>query len=419
MSLLIASAPHAICYTANPIAYQVHTDLDLSTAGLRITALINFWDDVDGTPGELYSTLGFPDSNGNVIFQFDKVFFDIMDEYDLPDYMQNTVSTCKNAHKKFQVTFSELTDAGAGATLTASVIHIIKGGIPFELFDSQSDIDESLTQFRTLMPDGKSVSPLQQDYLYFLSPGTFSSVTMKVTAYKTDGTVLTFSGVPISDVATYQLLCIPVGPAHLFSSDFLQLVSNYSIQLFADSTELSEVRNYFIDNSYYEESRLLIFGNSLGGCDFIFFTGFSNLTDAYTQSTANIYVPYNYQLKFGQRKTFSHLKQNKIHVSTGYKLEDEIDLIQSELLLADEKWEDAYGKFLPLIIDSTSIVKKSGRQRLFAIELDYEYSFVNKVSGTPVQPKAPVQYGSLDEYDSDPIGGELKAHTDGFSDGFD
>jgi hypothetical protein len=125
-------------------------------------------------------------------------------------------------------------------------------------------------RFLTNLPTNQRVAPGQPLKLWFITKETAQqNLTLKVNYTYLDGTTgsIGLNGT-IDPDAMYEI-CVDTGSIGLNAS----LVDFYTVSLQKDGIDVSEIRRYTIDHTWYENNTFVFYANRVAGIDSVWFPG--------------------------------------------------------------------------------------------------------------------------------------------------
>lgn len=296
----------------------------------------------------------------------------------------------------------EVVDPAVRSELLTSRV-AMRAGLSFRDFASYehrffSRFQPQALQFLTWQPKEKLISPVQEEYLYFLlnmSPLP-AQVNLRVRVTLASGIRETFTKKTIEGVLSYQVVCSPVGPValELTGSDIVK----YEVWLADENLfRFSEVRTFILDRKKHRYERLVLFSNSFGGFDTLRLLGKSSEETDVTKSTAVKEREVGKGLDQSQLAIISMTENSGIEASTGFfhRNQDVYLNYLRELMLSECVLEDTdYGyEALNLITDNLKYKEDDPGliERSFQFRRTYSdinFSRLKPVAPLPARPTA-------------------------------
>ncbi|WP_254562149.1 DUF5977 domain-containing protein [Dyadobacter diqingensis] len=209
-----------------------------------------------------------------------------------------------------------------------------------------SRFQPSAMQFLTWQPKEKLISPIQEEYLYFLmnmSPLP-AQINLRVRVTYSNGVRSVFTKKSIQGVLSFQVVCSPVGPIALglTAADIVK----YEVWLSDENLlRFTQVRTFNIDRKKYPYQRFVLFSNSFGGFDTLRLLGKSTEESDVTKNTAVKERETGKGLDYSELAVISVQENSGVEVSTGFfDRNQEVylnymrELMLSECVLEDTPW---------------------------------------------------------------------------------
>jgi hypothetical protein len=285
MGLVLYNIPSTQNFTRNPIRYKVGTDIDVTTPGLYIEALVEFQAMGSATWAEVIRYPLSPDSIGVVEIDLSRIAHRLL-EFATPSPANMVAKDATTQTGNLRVTFTEYdadTNAEGGTALVTDSVLIVKGGLSHERYQSNIYFDNRYNthKFLTWLPATREQLPWVNDYISYLHlAANAADAELLITVTFTDATTDTIS-IPLPGGATQNhVYHIPCGYANcaMAALDANKKVWKYTVQVMDDVTELSEEVTYIMKYDGGYETFHLSYFNSLGGFESIALTGDHSLT---------------------------------------------------------------------------------------------------------------------------------------------
>jgi hypothetical protein len=224
-------------------------------------------------------------------------------------------------------------------------------------------------RFMTMQPNNKYVSTNTLDLLFFVATADIATVNYILT--------LTFSDATTQTV-TLDTLVFVTDNIYKFNSGFLnlaldqyessnKLVTSYTLKLTDGTNDISEIRTYYVDRTYYPNERQFVFENSMGVYDIMRFVGQATVTDEIDATEAIV------------DRTSRVLE--KLNVETYVNNTGWINLLYQSAEQAKEYMREVYLSknvsaiielsVFPIIVTNKKILKKRDQQYVTSISLEY------------------------------------------------
>lgn len=364
MALTITSQPGNIAFINNPMSFTINTDDLFLFPGFRRP---NFVIEVDiilqkvpaGSFDVITTLAAVPDDNGDAIFDISSIlkaqFRKIYTTPPLPTIGSTTPYIADNI-RNYQIVARE--KYGEPPAVTDTVNSIVKiafcGGISNQLFaegDYLANIDDT-NSLLTWYPDNKNVQPDQPEYISWYNYDVVQKTpSLEVIVTKKDGSTVS-SFLLGTAVDPFESLIWPIGWDQLGLSTPTDEVRKYSIQFKDGASPLSPARTYYLDCTFRECKRDLLYLNSFCMPEVFRTTGrWLKQLEVERQQSEKILVP-GYQAVNGQRFQWRAEPDNVWIARTGYITALEADALQ-QMLIGNDLFEILAGKYIPeYIIDN-------------------------------------------------------------------
>ena len=254
---------------------------------------------------------------------------------------------------------------------TGNTLRVVKGQLrPYELAKLEEEgqsfqgVYVDAGKFLTHLPNGSKVLPGQISKLWFLSPypGYVNAEWHLNVTQVTNYGVHEYENELHADIVldpNSGLLEFSVEP--LFLGYIRGVTAQYPILSYKfwitrkdNGSTISEVRNFVVDNNYYEAAHLFYYVNPLGGVDLLPITG-EYVEGLKTENeTMRVPVPLSADTRVPGMKTVSATGQRFWEINTGHKTRAEIIELR-DFLEAKERWmidPDDSDYLIPVIIES-------------------------------------------------------------------
>jgi len=311
---------------------------------------------------------------------------------DLPDYAANTITRCNNILKRYKIRYSEkYGDDPEYQQLTESdVCYILKGGLShIENSYTTFYIDAYLIdemKFNTWQPRTKTVTKAQQEYLYFMVGSTTTTIKLKAKHYYTDGTTNTVTVTTKTGTAEYELYTIPSGYNQIITPTSGKTVAKYEVWIENQSDVVkSEVFTYKLTDKEVIDQHYFLFENSVGVFDTFRATGVHTEGAKIESRVSQHITQMDYDYKDHSFDKHDTSSQQTFSVNTGFLTLEQSQWLQ-QLFESKLVYEDVYGKFVPIVIKTDTIVVDESRLNARAYQFEYYYAFNNKAPLATLEP---------------------------------
>ena len=269
---------------------------------------------------------------------------------------------------------------------TSSIFQMLKGGLSPRQIAMMNDDGSNFydtyiagNKWLTPRPNGDLVHPTQAVKLWYMVAATVGA-TFTVKTYFDDGTDTTYStGVTLNKDSLNEFNC---NPANLGVD--LEPTGKRA-KYFTVSVGTSDIRNFYFDWQYVERPIFLMFANSLGGIDDVYFSGY--IEDKFDTEGNTVYHPpmrddtvYDPTLL-----TPNKTGQNKWKFNTGWK---PLTILQfyRDLLVSKQAWY-LYSNIslttlivIPIIVENSSKTLFKRKDNLFSMDIEVSEAHQTKFS---------------------------------------
>jgi hypothetical protein len=279
----------------------------------------------------------------------------------------------------------------------SSVFQILKGGISQRQLNMMRDASTnfydtyiSAGKFLTARPQGDIVHPTQPVKLWFMPASTIAGATWNIKGFYDDGTDVTYSTEIDIDVDNlYEFNCNPADVGLTLEPSGKQMIY-FDVWLESEGSFISDVRRFNFDWNYCERPVFLLFANTFGGVDDVYFSGY--IQDRFSVSGNTSFQPAQRDDTVLDPTLIVTNKsgQNKWTINSGYK---ELTIMQflRDLLVTRQAWY-IYSNLtqtttivIPIIIDDVDVVLVDRKENIYALELQFseahtsQFSFDNRI----------------------------------------
>lgn len=309
-------------------------------------------------------------------------------EYFIPPYGTAAAANCNSVIKSFYFNYLEKYGSPVLPRQVQKTDNgiVLKGGYPEEDFEGTSEIVTSVHlnegYFLTQQPRTKKVREAQQEFLSYVSGA--GDIFMRVTVTKKDGTVTTLTRFAAT-VEEYQVIMYPVGFTALATGISFNDIVKYQIGIYITiggiNFPASEIFTYVRETDVFMDEHYLFFTNSRSGFDTLRTTGLKDDSFEIEKETIGKHRLYNTPVTKGQIAEINHQKQDIIKISTGFLTRQQVDWLE-DLFLAEEKFIDINGKFIPFTITSSVFKKYDSKSNIHGYEFEILPAFKNRAPKT-------------------------------------
>ena len=269
----------------------------------------------------------------------------------------------------------------------SSIFQMLKGGLsPRQIAmmndDSTNFYDTYIAgnKWLTPRPWGEYVHPTQPVKLWYMVAAG-ASANFKVITYFDDGTDDTYTvGVTLNTDYLYEFNCNPVN----LGVD-LEPTGKQATHFDVSIDGVSETRRFTFDWQYIERPVFLMFANSLGGIDDVYFSGF--IQDKFSTEGNTVYRPPLRDDTVFDPTLHAPNKsgQNRWTINTGWKGITTIQFYR-DLLLSKQAWY-LYSNVgvttyivIPIIVDTGEKTLFNRKDNLHALEIEFSEAHTSRFS---------------------------------------
>lgn len=355
MALTIASNIPLFSLSGNPIKVQVNTDnlLDYGSRRSFYNIILNVYDDSGYTPELIKSLSAEPDDDGNAWFDLASAFTDLEPTFNEELAWDDPVQADTGAVKKFYFTLAEgygIPYVEQSESFTSGDYYVMPGGVSDwvirELEDTSSTWYSQISAsnvWLTNRPDNKRVKVAQPEQLRFIHLGS-AAQTGKLLCERLlstgstelvelwEGTLQPYTAYSV--LATREF-CAGSG-------------YRYSLWMEGESASLTNRATFEIDNAKPDNTRFIVFRNSLGGFDCLAITG-KFLTEIEVQTNefqSPVVTQLRDALEPGQERAMG-IKY--LTGAIGWQSSDEMEWL-TELLISETRYLQIGTRFDSVII---------------------------------------------------------------------
>lgn len=344
---------------------------------------------VSGNYETVFTLKGRPASDGEYVFDVQKLH--ALLSPDLPAFNQSNILIGDKSLRMWRATVQEWWGTPV-ATLRSSYDTtpeaILMAGLSFRSWPGNNFFEqniESYRQFLTWQPAVKTVSPEQQEYLYYLTANqSWGSIYRHGQVVFTDNSTMAIP--PINTAVSDNLCIIPVGfdQMDLASLNPAKKVKKYTVWVSGTSNPAigkSEERTYIVDHEYYKHQRYFLYQNSLGGFETLRCTGkFEDNIEVLQQEGERV-LPAMYDKGSAAYFAFSTRYDYGFKANVG-PLDAASKRHLIEFLISRHRYEILRDGFAPirLLKDKEALVKDYETMPEF--EFEYKYAFQNHAYDT-------------------------------------
>lgn len=266
-------------------------------------------------------TYGGADIYPGAFFEIDSLLRAMLESV-VPEFEQKVISVCEGLITPY---FCKAIIKNNGVTLSSVTYtsrYAMKSGIAESDFEAYGSNFFDLyiganKKFLTYKPNNSIVTKNQPEYLYFLTNYTrlISEIRLKCKTVDFNGQTIEITAKKMSNTASMQVYCIPVGMKVLGIGDNIK---NYSVWLENQNGDvISEVRTYVVEQRYKRFERYLLFENSLGVFD-VLVCGETETNKKVTKQSGERFIGYDYLASASETVITERSAIKELKVSFGW-----------------------------------------------------------------------------------------------------
>ena len=202
-------------------------------------------------------------------------------------------------------------------------------------------------RFLTDMPNNQRIAPNQPIKLWFITKETTAQEVMVLVSYTNlDGTTGSIDLYGTLNPDKMVEICADCGSIGLNAD----LVDFYTVAIFKDGIQVSEIRKFTIDHTPYEQNTFVFFANRKGGIDSLWFPG--NVKESYPTESQTSERPGR-RTDTRKRPTIevdSKTGYRKWEINSGYRTIEEQNSLQ-ELMISKNIWFVEGNDVIPVILE--------------------------------------------------------------------
>ena len=199
--------------------------------------------------------------------------------------------------------------------------------------------------------------------------------------------------------------------------DPLKIVDYYEVWLTDNAASaLTEKRIYYLDSTFYKQTRFFIFENSLGGFDTMRATGIATAKANYTRTQVSMLLPVYYTSKDREVMQVNQEESRKFTVNFGIMNNISGDLYAQDwknyarqIELSEKAYEVINGRTVPVLFNTDEVELHSDNSRIYDLVLTYERAFIDNAYSDD---EIPIKGDYNDDYYYDYFTGFEEAEPD-------
>lgn len=296
------------------------------------------------------------------------------------------IRPCVDMVRPFRYVATVRNGAAVLTTSTSETMYAIRAGINEKYWKEWSGRFFSkwfakTKGFLTWNPVFK-VLPTQPVFLYFLTNMNPSPFALKLRVFRwyTDGTAdTTAQTVSVLNTQAMNVYEVPCGLEAIgaFGSDGgAKIISRYMVWLVNENDAVvSKMNTYEVDWSFYDDSRILIFRNSLGGYDTLACTGRVTENLLVSRETTERMVPFESAASFAELVINNVTGERELTVSTGWLDANQRAWLE-ELAFSEDVYVMTDREYIPLRLMDEAYNKLDSREQLIGRTFVFRYTNV-------------------------------------------
>jgi hypothetical protein len=327
------------------------------------------------------------DASGNVCFDLQDILeSSIKASFQtppIPPYDNDQAYRADNLRRYF-IRYTET--LGDPPTVSRWIYHSTKllmcGGISQSRWSDCTDFFENINNLNSLLtwlPDGRKVTPDQPHYIHWIKPDDEEGYDLQILlkGYGENGLIFE-DEIPLSLSSYpewYEVTSIPVGYSQLNMSSYESLygekILKYTVQVFdasfpAQKKVLSQERTYYVDCTYYECRREILYLNGFCLPEIIYLTGDTKKDLRVSRSVSAKVIDCSYKSINGEYFQYDQDFDNIYTYRSGFIRKVEAEALQ-ELLIYNAAYEVFSSGYVPLLITDDKFSITECRQFLHEI----------------------------------------------------
>jgi hypothetical protein len=298
------------------------------------------------------------------------------------------ISPCENMVRPFRYVATVKNGTEVLSTSTSETMYAIRAGINEKYWKEWSSKFfakwfAKSKGFLTWNPSFK-ILPHQPVFLYFLTNMNPSPLALKLRVFRwyTDGTEDDSpETVSLLNTQAMNVYSVPSGLDAVQPFDSAQGTETKSISRYMawlvneNDAVVSAMLTYAVDWTYYEDSRVLLFRNSLGGYDTLGCTGRISENINVVRETTERIVPFESTASFAEVVINNVTGERELTVSTGW-LDAKQRAWLEELALSEDIYLVTDRENIPLILMDESYNTLDSREQLIGRTFVFKYTNV-------------------------------------------
>lgn len=396
MAIIVQKRPYEYCFSGNPVAYELYSDLAAADASVCFEIKLLF----KLVNGEYSSTEAIPwyPVNGVAAINVQDLLEGLL-TYEVPVISndEKAVQMVAGHSGKFYLQFRETTPLNADVTWDDSESEfertVIKGGISRFKYEGSNFFSNYFflnKPFLTWQQRGRLAAPAERMYLTYLHTADSETLSAVCSVYYTDGSfaIVQTDFAVIEKGACYY---VPAGamqwglpdkePAKKIYYWEITIIGN----ILAGATALSEAFRYYADNRNDYNNCTLHYRNSIGGLDSLRVRGAIEQAQDYsfTEQVQTVASDYSSAHYFAPQKLLTNSRETIAWKGDiGHLGKEEQDRLRDSHLQR-ECWQEVEGKWWPINITTKSRKQKTTNDTRFTFPIEWSLAYEGDSYYTP------------------------------------
>lgn len=329
---------------------------------------------------------GFPDAAGLFTFNLAPVA-DAYLQPDLPAYNAGLITEGVHSLMKIRTWIYKFWGepvAGFKGGGFEGTRYALLGGLNYLAYPGHNFFTDRANKFLTFAPDQKLVSPLQQEYLYFLKdPAQWPEVYLHARVTRNNGGTLSRAAQLFTPITNPSVVIVPAGFYQLGLQSLWAEKEIVSYELWLSPTASStdpnstEKRTYLLDHSYRRDARYFLYLNSIGGFEVLRTTGEVKEEYSVAKEQGVRMQPYDYSGIEHQQFVHATEGQTSYKVNTGMAPSLAWYRHLKEFFASKQVYEITGSAFVPVVVQPGKFkLQESGNYEL-ATDFTYQHAFTS------------------------------------------
>ena len=389
------SSINKIKFTAREVGVDFSLTLTPDTSGVAATTntagtdavardfykiICRIW---DNGPNRIYPLLLgedrlTPDDDENVLFKIQEYLKpEITPSFAYQEDNTTLVIERPAMVKEFFIEYGETYDNIIYRLYSGSLYYAIGGKISIQKESVLNELDlsffDELTasgMFLSWHPKTKTISKWQPEKLYFLMLIETTTIWVFAKIYYTDGTS-SIKTLYTASATQYSMIEICCGH-NIMNLQYGKAVERYEIYVSKHGVEISERREFIIDNDYREFEKVFLFKNSLGAYETLRTTGVHEKENQFEHTIYNKGVTEG-ELTYFEEANQESFMEETFKANSGWISKDELNWTNDFMMSAERYIIENYQLF-KIIVTSKKVFQHRDDEYLYSVEFDFKKS---------------------------------------------